>query len=852
MVTMEVGSQARVRSLGIDSRLADSIENVLGIDSLYPPQEKALRHGLTGRNLMLSIPTASGKSLVAHICMLQKVISSEGGRGIYVVPLKALASEKHEEIHALCEGVGLKASLALGDRGEEMGSLHDWDVLVCTSERLDSLIRTRPNFLDNVEAVVIDEFHLLDDPGRGPTLEIIIARIRHERPGCQIIALSATVGNSDSVANWLKADLVKSEWRPVELQSGTVNGLDLKIHRIDGMVERDLPSPREISGNPNQNLRALVLDAMETGGQTLIFVNSRASAQKEARELSKHIRRISEREGNEGIRSRIENWESISKSITGASEGTTMSKALAESVSRGIGFHHAGLSSRQRRIIEDSFRMGNLTALVATPTLAQGVNLPSRRVVIRDHRRWNSAAGGSMPIRAIEVRQMLGRAGRPGYDPHGEGMILAKNSDEEQFIVDRYLLGGIEPIVSKLANPNSSIAEEDPALLTHLLALIATGGLNDRFALGSFLAQTFLADSLDKEEMESRIDRSIVWLADNGMIERTGEDRKVAERISEIEFSEEPEEDWGDDLPDWAKVAGGLVRVENIQRESLERRVISPRKGPAVFGFSRASDVERISLESPESLSMTYRATGLGRTVARLYLNPISGRIISDGLSRAGSILSGVDDVGQLTPFSLIHLAISTPDFQKLWVKRSELEDMEIRSGVHDRERLIALDVTEELERVKSTSMLLDWIEERSMGELESSWGVQPGDIRSRVDGVEWLMRSSIRILAESSESIVDSGSIADSLTELLGEVQIRIRHGCRSDIIQLVSIRGVGRSRARDMIEKLSLESVSDVASMTDSDINKLSTLQGWSVKLATNIRKEASSKIKGMSGKA
>ncbi|MED5267996.1 MAG: DEAD/DEAH box helicase, partial [Candidatus Thermoplasmatota archaeon] len=375
---MEVGSQARVRTLGINRRLADAVEDVLGIDSLYPPQEEALKQGLTGRNLMLSIPTASGKSLVAHICMLQKVISSGGGRGIYVVPLKALASEKHEEIRGLCEGVGLRASLALGDRGEEMGSLHDWDVLVCTSERLDSLIRTRPNFLDNVEAIVVDEFHLLDDPGRGPTLEIIIARIRHERPGCQIIALSATVGNSDSVSNWLKADLVKSEWRPVELQSGTVNGLDLKIHRIDGMIERDLPSPREIVGNPNQNLRALVLDAMETGGQTLIFVNSRASAQKEARELSKHIKRISEREGNEDIQSQIENWEGISKSIAGASEGTTMSKALAESVSRGVGFHHAGLSSRQRRIIEDSFRMGNLAALVATPTLAQGVNLPSR------------------------------------------------------------------------------------------------------------------------------------------------------------------------------------------------------------------------------------------------------------------------------------------------------------------------------------------------------------------------------------------------------------------------------------------------------------------------------------------
>ena len=249
---------------------------------------------------------------------------------------------------------------------------------------------------------------------------------------------------------------------------------------------------------------------------------------------------------------------------------------------------------------------------------------------------------------------------------------------------------------------------------------------------------------------------------------------------------------------------------------------------------------------------MTYRATGLGRTVSRLYLNPISGRIISDGLSRAGSILSGVDDVGQITPFSLIHLAISTPDFQKLWVKRSELEDMEIKSNIHERERLTALDVTEELERVKSTSMLLDWIEECSMGELESSWGVQPGDIRSRVESVEWLLRASIRILEDSSENIVSNGKIANSLSELLGEVQIRIRHGCKSDIIQLVSISGVGRKRARDMIEKLSVESVRDVASMTDSDISKLSTLQGWSVRLATNIKNEAALKIKQFSSKA
>ena len=133
----------------------------------------------------------------------------------------------------------------------------------------------------------------------------------------------------------------------------------------------------------------------------------------------------------------------------GADENTSMGKALSECVAGGVGFHHAGLSPRQRDIVEEAFKEGVLVALVATPTLAQGVNLPSRRVIVRDHRRWNSTAGGSLPIRAMEIRQMIGRAGRPGYDPHGEGIVIAKNPKEEQFIVDRYILGTVEPVTSR-------------------------------------------------------------------------------------------------------------------------------------------------------------------------------------------------------------------------------------------------------------------------------------------------------------------------------------------------------------------------------------------------------------------
>ena len=832
-------------SFGLQAGLENAIRNVLNITEFYPPQAEGIKNGLTGGNLMLSIPTASGKSAVAYVCMLQKILNNEGSKGIYVVPLKALAKEKFVEISALCEELDLKSSLAVGDRGSEVGSLQDWDILVCTSERLDSLIRSKQDFLDTVGCLVIDEFHLIDDHGRGPTLEIIISRTRHENPNCQIIALSATVGNANKVAEWLDAKLVTSEWRPVELRSGTFSDLILKIHRVDSKNLVKLPNPRAVAGNPNHGLRALISDTLSENGQALVFVNSRASAQKEARELSKHLIRETKKE--EGVSTeKISLWQGVSSKLVAADENTSMGKALSDCVAGGVGFHHAGLSPRQRDIVEEAFKKGVLVALVATPTLAQGVNLPSRRVIVRDHRRWNSIAGGSLPIRAMEIRQMIGRAGRPGYDPHGEGIVIAKNPKEEQFIVDRYILGTVEPVTSRLATIQSSGARDDPALLTHMLALIATGGIDNRYSLSKFLSKTFLASTIPKEGLEERIDRSIAWLVENEMISRTGEDENLAERISESVEDEDVVDLWDDDVPNWAMAAKGIVDLEKVSDPMEYRKGLSKRKGPAIFGFSRASSIERSQLESVEALTMTYSATMLGRSVARLYLSPLSGRALYDGLIRAGQILNGIDAVGQISPFSLVHLISSTADFQKFWVKGSEIDQMEVASIAHEREKLLPPDPLDELECVKSTLILMEWMEEAKMVDLERRWGVQPGDLRSRVEAAEWLLRASIRILSDSEHESLSDLTVAPPLLEILKETRTRLQHGCKSDIIPLVGIRGVGRSRARDLVNRLSVESVRDVASMTNNDLEKLGGLQGWSTTLASNIRKEASRIVK------
>ena len=238
----------------IDRRLKKMLQENWGISQLFPPQARALPNSLDGRNLMLAIPTASGKSLVAHITMAHRLSNDlKGMRGVYIVPLKALASEKFRELSEICRSVDLKVGLAIGDRSSENNFVEDSDVLVCTSEKLDSMLRSNPSLMDDIGIVVADEFHLLQEPSRGPTLEILLSRIRHRVEGAQILALSATVGNADELAEWLDADLVKSEWRPIALYSGTLTGLDLRYHSVESPGgEFSLPESKRLDGGVNK------------------------------------------------------------------------------------------------------------------------------------------------------------------------------------------------------------------------------------------------------------------------------------------------------------------------------------------------------------------------------------------------------------------------------------------------------------------------------------------------------------------------------------------------------------------------------------------------------------------------
>ena len=194
------------------------------IIKLRPAQEKAIKKGLLERkNMLVCTPTASGKTLIAELAALKSIIEGNG-KAIYIVPLKALASEKYKDFKKRYDGIA-KVALSIGDIDSSDSYLIDYDLIITTSEKLDSLIRHHAPWLSLISTIIIDEIHLLNDAGRGPTLEILITILRQLLKKAQIIGLSATIVNPEELSEWLKAELVIDNWRPVKLHKGVyLNG----------------------------------------------------------------------------------------------------------------------------------------------------------------------------------------------------------------------------------------------------------------------------------------------------------------------------------------------------------------------------------------------------------------------------------------------------------------------------------------------------------------------------------------------------------------------------------------------------------------------------------------------------
>ncbi len=427
----------------------------LGIDKLNPVQEKALAtHFIENRSsLVVSSPTGSGKTLVSLFAALGAI--RRGKKAVYTCPLRALASEHYGAFKKI---KGIKVALSTGDLDSRDAYLQNYDLIVTSYEKLDSLMRHRSKFIPDVGLLVADEVHLLDT-NRGATLETIITRFRQLLPECQIVALSATIPNAKEIAGWLDAELVVSGWRPTKLVKGAY--YDGIIETGDGTIKVDAPGKTPVL--------QLAADTFRRGGQALVFVNTRKSAVAEARRLSAitgmHNDRLAE------------------KILSVLESPTKQCRELAECVRKGAAFHTAALVAGQRKIVEDAFREGKLKAIAATPTLALGVNTPADTVIVRDLVRYTE--NGLSPISVREFLQMAGRAGRPGYGKEGLAVCVAKDLSEKDGYLNGYVLGKPEKVYSQLGF--------EPVLRTQLLASVALGFTPSREKLGEFLLGSFYA-----------------------------------------------------------------------------------------------------------------------------------------------------------------------------------------------------------------------------------------------------------------------------------------------------------------------------------------------------------------------
>jgi replicative superfamily II helicase len=456
-------------------------------------------------NVVVSAPTASGKTAIAEVAICRTL--REEGTALFLAPLRALTNEKEREWERF-EDLGYSVYVVTGERDLNPRRAERADILVMTPEKADSATRKhdsrRYSFIRDVDSVIIDEVHLLDSDRRGSVLEVTISRLRRLCDP-RVVALSATMPNIEDVAAWLDAPAETTfsfgeQYRPVPLAADVAtyshgeNAFADKYRRL--YTALDLAEPH-----------------IRDDGQALVFVSSRqdtVQAAKKARD------ELVQRDVSVGARGDYD----FHNDAADLDDDT-----LRQSVLDGVGFHHAGLSREDKNRVEAWFREGKIELLFSTSTLAWGVNLPARCVVIRDTK-LHDPLEGEVEMSPLDVLQMLGRAGRPGYDDQGYAWVVCDRSDADRY---RALLDEGKTIESRLAEPPGGNEDVASDLAVHLNAEIALGTVADVEDAMDWLETTFYyvraqraAGYVSGEDLRQRVSTTLEWLIERGFVERDG------------------------------------------------------------------------------------------------------------------------------------------------------------------------------------------------------------------------------------------------------------------------------------------------------------------------------------------
>ncbi|KAI3522458.1 hypothetical protein L1887_00239 [Cichorium endivia] len=489
-----------------------------GISKLYPWQVDCLQVDgvLQKRNLVYCASTSAGKSFVAEILMLRRVLSTRKV-AILVLPYVSICTEKTEHLEALLEPLGKRVCSYYGSQGG--GTLpKDTSVAVCTIEKANSLLNRllEEGRLSEVGIIVIDELHMVGDQHRGYLLELMLTKLRYGvgegrvefsssgassgnlNHDLQIVGMSATLPNVGAVADWLQAALYQTDFRPVPLEEYFKVGNTIYNKNME--LVRTIPKRADLGGKDPDHIIELCNEVVQEGHSVLIFCSSRKGCESTARHVAKYLKHFSVNTLNPeneypDIASAID---ALEKSPAG------LDPVLAETLPSGVAYHHAGLTVEEREIVENCYRKGLVRVLTATSTLAAGVNLPARRVIFRQPQIGRDFIDGT------RYRQMSGRAGRTGIDTKGESVLICKPEEVKRIVA---LIGDSCP-------PLHSCLSEDKNGMTHAILEVVAGGIvqtaND---IHRYVRCTLLNSTQPFEDVVKSAKDSLKWLCHRKFLE---------------------------------------------------------------------------------------------------------------------------------------------------------------------------------------------------------------------------------------------------------------------------------------------------------------------------------------------
>ena len=763
------------------------------IFTLRQIQKEAITKGLFFRkSFLICAPSGSGKTLIGELCAINNVFQKLG-KSIYLVPYKALATEKYTHFKRCYSRFNVKVELSIGDYDVDDSKLEKADLIVTTYEKCDSILR---NFYDrewifDISTIIIDEIHIIAESDRGPRLESLIVRINEFLHYPQIIGLSATISNAEFFNKWLSSlgnytMLIKSDDRPVPLH-----------YKV------------EITQNKDSTIKRLVKATLEKDGQVLIFVNKRKAAQKSAESIKRIIEKFLEE-------AELNICKLLGKKLNSIKGGH---HDLQKVVKYGVAFHHAGLLPKERKLIEDNFRKKVIKVISCTTTLSAGINTPARVVILRDFKKYVTSGNNIKnfsgyhengdgfsyfkPFSRNEVFQILGRAGRPGLDTVGYGIILVKDIEEKMWVEDHFFQDfNLSKILIPKYNDLNSGLNKINTLKEQVLLRIYEANKITLDQLKQFFEKTYFWYGIKNRMKEQQIPVDqllmIKEITPINILKLHSNPDQVASLKNEnyqIKISKFTE----DNISGYVKTQFGVYFCQfdieaGIQCSCGFKNGISDNFANDEFSFEFCTHISGFLVYLIQMPDINFQ-----KYVDSIIPKSVKNQYILNYLFEKGLIKKMEDGTIECSQFGKLIIRLYLYPVSGVMI-RYKLENIEIDSF----QDLIkeAFDILKAEFRVKDYKIfepILEWADEEPIEQILEKYHIMAGDLFSVRDSLERIITFIGIIASNLSTHGLDLQDKLTRVAEMCETLKIRLHYGIREELFDLVlRLNEVARIRAR------------------------------------------------------